>query len=41
MYEQWKAQGLVKPATGSLLDLPRAHSRRTVAEILADVSSEH
>jgi hypothetical protein len=41
LYEQWRAQGLVKPATGSLLGLPRAHSPRTVAEILADVSSDH
>lgn len=41
LYEQWKAQGRVKPATGRLSDLEPVHSDRTVAEILADIESDH
>lgn len=41
LYEQWKAQGLVKPASGRFSELEPAHSDRTVAEILADIESDH
>ncbi len=41
LYEQWKAQGLVKPATARLSNLAPAHSDRSVAEILADLESDH
>lgn len=41
LHDQWVAQGLVKPASGRLSGLPRARSDSTVAEILADLDSDH
>ena len=42
LYDQWIAQGLVKPGNGKRLsEAPRATSTSTVAEILEDIGSDH
>jgi antitoxin (DNA-binding transcriptional repressor) of toxin-antitoxin stability system len=40
VYEQWKAQGLIKPATGRLSETPRARSPRSVQELLDDIRGD-
>lgn len=42
LYEQWVAQGLVKPGNGKrVTDLPHATTTSTLAEILDDIGSDH
>jgi prevent-host-death family protein len=40
LYEQWKAQGLIKPATGRLSDAPQASSPRSVQELLDEIRGD-
>lgn len=42
VYEQWVEQGLVKSSNGKRIsDLPQATTTSTLAEILADIESDH
>lgn len=42
VYEQWVAQGLVKPGNGRRLsEAPRATTTSTLAEIMEDIGSDH
>jgi antitoxin (DNA-binding transcriptional repressor) of toxin-antitoxin stability system len=40
VYEQWKAQGLIKPAAGRLSETSRARSPRSVRELLDDIRGD-
>ncbi len=42
VYEQWVAQGLVKPGNGKrITEAPQATTTSTLAEILEDIGSDH